>query len=183
MPWTADDADKHHANLSPDQKAEWAKMANAMLQDCESRGGSDCEGHAIRGANARMMKRIAKLDKAKHLVYGWASVVATADGALVEDLQGDLIDPADLEDAAVDFMLDYRKSGEMHEGRAAGTVVEALVASPEKYAAMGVPESVAKAMPSGLWLGVKVTPDVFAKVEAGHYRMFSIEGTATPEPV
>lgn len=129
------------------------------------------------------MHEIRKLDESKGLVYGWANIVADADGELIEDLQGDLIEPGDLEDAVVKFMLDHRASGEMHQGEAGGRVIESLVASPEKFEAMGIPKEVAKTMPTGYWIGVKVSPETFAKVKDGTYQAFSIEGTAVKEPV
>lgn len=127
--------------------------------------------------------RIAKTHEPKGLVYGWASIVATPDGGPVVDHQGDIIEPDDLEDAAVDFMLHHRATGEMHQGDASGTIVESLVASPAKYEAMGFPADVAKTMPTGLWIGAKVSPEVFAKVKDGTYRAFSIQGTAHRVPV
>lgn len=127
--------------------------------------------------------QIAKTDEPKRLVYGWASVVSKADGSAVVDHQGDIIDPETLENAAVDFMLHYRATGEMHTGAANGAIVESLVASPAKYEAMGFPADVAQAMPTGLWIGAKVSDAVFAKVKAGTYKAFSIQGTADRVPV
>lgn len=55
MPWTADDAPKHtkKANTSA-KKKKWAKVANAALKSCQAKGDKDCEGYAIRVANAAM---------------------------------------------------------------------------------------------------------------------------------
>lgn len=125
---------------------------------------------------------IAKTDITKGLVYGWGNQVVVG-GQAVVDKQGDIIEATELEDAVVDFMLDYRKSGEMHQGPSVGTVVESLVWSPAKGTAMGLPDDVAKALPTGWWIGVKVGPEVMAKVQDGTYKMFSIQGTATREPV
>lgn len=122
---------------------------------------------------------IAKTDEPRGLVYGWANIVKHADGTVVEDSQGDLIDEVELDKAAVGFMLNHRTAGEMHIGDPSGTVVEAFVASPSKLTAMGLPDEVAKASPTGLWVGVKVTPEVFAKVKNGTYRGFSIHGFGT----
>lgn len=52
MPWTAADASKHIKGLSPKQATVWARVANDRLKACEADGGSDCEGAAIRQANA-----------------------------------------------------------------------------------------------------------------------------------
>lgn len=45
MPWSISDVDKHHAGLTPQQKAVWVEVANNLL----SKGASD--GNAIRQAN------------------------------------------------------------------------------------------------------------------------------------
>jgi hypothetical protein len=126
---------------------------------------------------------ISKTDSVKGHVFGWANHVVDPAGNLIEDSQGDVITPGELEDAVVDFMLDYRKSGEMHSGLAVGHVFESLVFSPEKASAMGLAEDVAKSVPTGWWIGVKVGPEVMAKVKDGTYQMFSIQGEAVREAV
>ena len=122
---------------------------------------------------------VAKVDEAQGLVYGWASVVVTKAGELVEDRQGDVIDPADLDSAMIEFMLDHRAANEMHEGAPIGTVVESVVVSPAKLEAMGFAPELAATAPVGAWIGVKMDPgsDTFAKVISGELQMFSIEGT------
>lgn len=126
---------------------------------------------------------ITKADEMRGLVYGWANQVVDGAGVPVVDSQGDVITPDDLDEAVVEFMLDYRKSGEMHSGLAVGHVVESLVWSPEKAEAMGLPAEVAKNLPVGWWIGVKVPPAVMAKVKDGTYQMFSIQGEAVREPM
>lgn len=54
MPWTAQDASKHKANLTDSEKSKWASIANAVLKDCEKSNGTDCEGKAIRIANSKI---------------------------------------------------------------------------------------------------------------------------------
>lgn len=110
------------------------------------------------------------------LVSGWANVAINKDGSVPLDWQDDVIAPATLEKAAINFMLDYRGSGEMHKGDSKGTVVESIVLTKEKQAAIGIPEGT---VPEGWFITVKVhDPEVFAKVKDGTYRMFSIQGTA-----
>ena len=46
------------------------------------------------------MFHILKSDGDQRLVFGWASVSVTVDGEQVEDLQGDAVDPEELEKAA-----------------------------------------------------------------------------------
>lgn len=110
------------------------------------------------------------------LVSGWANVALDKNGNAPLDWQDDVIAPETLEKAAINFMLDYRGSGEMHKGDSKGTVVESIVFTKEKQQALGIPEGV---VPEGWFITVKVhDPEVFEKVKNGTYRMFSIQGTA-----
>ena len=119
---------------------------------------------------------IHKAREDEGLVSGWANVAINKDGSLPLDWQDDVIAPETLEKAAIQFMLDYRGSGEMHKGSSKGTVVESIVLTKEKQAAIGIPEGT---VPEGWFITVKVhDPEVFEKVKNGTYRMFSIQGTA-----
>lgn len=119
---------------------------------------------------------IQKIDDDRQLVFGWANVAIRKDGNQVVDSQGDSIDAEDLEDAAYLFNLSFRKSGEMHRGDSKGDLVESFVVTPAKLKALGLEGD---ALPLGWWVGFKVhDKDVFAKVKAGDYRMFSIQGKA-----
>ena len=112
----------------------------------------------------------------EQLVSGWANVAINKDGSIPLDWQDDVIAPATLEKAAINFMMDYRESGEMHQGDSKGTVVESIVLTKEKQEAIGIPEGT---VPEGWFITVKVhDPEVFAKVKDGTYRMFSIQGNA-----
>lgn len=180
MPWTAADAEKHNKHLSAHQRTIWASAANAALADCQKKGGEDCEGRAIRIANAAVRK-VAKAED-RGLVYGWANVLVK-DGSTVVDSQGDMIDPAEMEMAMVDFMRHHRASGVMHQGDPVGQIVEALVVTPDKLRAMGFPEDVVAQAPTGTWIGVQFDPasPTYQAVKDGRLGMFSIEGTATRE--
>jgi hypothetical protein len=128
------------------------------------------------------LAEITKVDTALQNVFGWASVVTKADGTVVEDHQGDIIDPDELEQAAYQFMSDSRASGVDHDGQTPdGEVIESMVMTTAKARAMGIPDG---AVPTGWWLGVHI-PDAeaFAKARAGERAFFSIEGTAIREPV
>lgn len=128
--------------------------------------------------------QIAKVNDEERLVFGFASVSKLdPQGDLLEDLQGDMIEPADLEKAAYDFAEHYRAINEMHAGEDVGAIVESFVLTPEKLLAMGFPVDVAKAMPVAHWIGCRVSKEAFAKVKRGELRMFSIEGTAVREAV
>jgi len=115
------------------------------------------------------------------LVSGWANVARNADGTIPLDWQGDVIRPEVLEKAAIDFMLNYRESGEMHRGGSKGTVVESIVLTKDKQAALGIPDGV---VPEGWFITVKIEdPEVFEKVKSGQYRMFSIQGRGKRVPI
>lgn len=118
---------------------------------------------------------VAKLDEAQNLVFGWASVAIKSDDLLV-DRQGDMIAPEVLEAAAYDYVEHSRIANEMHKGGPIGVLVESLMVTPEKLEAMGL---LRKSAPkAGLWVGFRVSPQVFQRVKAGELSMFSIEGTA-----
>ena len=123
---------------------------------------------------------VTELDVDKNLVFGWASISIQKDGTQLSDLQGHSIDIDDLEQAAYNFTIDYRKTGEMHGGEALGDMVESFVVTPDKLEQMGLAPD---ALPLGWWVGFKVPPTVFAKVKTGKYRMFSIQGKATLEQI
>ena len=124
---------------------------------------------------------VAKADDERHMVFGWASVAALADGTTVEDYQRVILEIDELEDAVYDYVLYFRDGGEMHQRRGIGVLVESVVFTPDKLKAMGVPEVT---LPSGWWLGLKITDDdVWARVKDGTYSMFSIEGEATRTPI
>ena len=118
---------------------------------------------------------IKKLDPVQNLVFGWASVAITVDGETVIDKQGDIIPTDELEQAAYEFVLKWREADEMHTQITKGHVVESLVVTPEKLEALGLP---AGALQTGWWVGFKVDPETFSKVQSGEFQMFSIEGTA-----
>lgn len=126
---------------------------------------------------------IFKTDDDKRLVFGWASVSVTIDGEQLEDLQHDIIDPEDLEEAAYEYVLNFRDAGERHNPnlRKKGKLVESCVFTEEKQKAMGIPEGT---LPIGWWIGFKIDDDeAWAKVKSGLYKMFSVEGKAHRVPV
>jgi len=111
------------------------------------------------------------------LVSGWANVAIHKDGSVPMDWQDDIIHPETLEKAAVQFMMDYQDSGEMHKGNPTGTVVESIVFTKAKQKILGIPEG---CVPEGWFITVKVKdPEVFEKVKNGTYKMFSIQGKAS----
>ena len=68
----------------------------------------------------------------------------------------------------------------MHERGGCAVLIESVIFTAEKMAAMGIPEGT---VPTGWWIGFKVTDDeVWGKGKDGSYGMFSIEGTAVRVP-
>ena len=63
------------------------------------------------------VEKVLKFDTERQYVFGWASCGHHEGRPQVEDLQGDLIDVEDLEEAAYEFALDYRSTGVMHRVR------------------------------------------------------------------
>lgn len=126
---------------------------------------------------------ILKSDSDKKLVFGWASISITIDGEQLEDRQQDVIDPEDLEQAAYEYVLNFRDAGEEHIStmRKKGKLVESCVLTEEKQKAMGIP---AGTIPIGWWIGFKIEDDAaWERVKNGTYQMFSIEGQAERVPV
>lgn len=126
---------------------------------------------------------IFKTDDDQHLVFGWASVSITVDGQILEDRQHDTIDPEDLEEAAYEYVLNFRDTGEEHMPgyRKKGKLVESCVFTAEKQKAMGIPEGV---LPVAWWIGFKIDDeDTWQRVKNGTYKMFSIEGRAQREEI
>lgn len=126
---------------------------------------------------------ILKTEDDKRLVFGWASISITVDGEQLEDRQKDIIDPEDLEEAAYEYVLNFRDTGEEHIStmRKKGKLVESCVFTAEKQKAIGIPEGT---LPIGWWIGFKIEDDAaWARVKNGTYKMFSIEGKANRIPV
>lgn len=133
--------------------------------------------------NEKQTFSIFKTDDDKRLVFGWASISITVDGEQLEDRQKDIIDPEDLEEAAYEYVLNFRDTGEEHIStmRKKGKLVESCVFTEEKQKAIGIPPGT---VPIGWWVGFKIEDDAaWQKVKNGTYKMFSIEGKASREPV
>lgn len=152
--------------------------AGQGLASLEWMGGD--EGYTWAKAIVRRLDRaekafeVSKLDDDKRLVFGWASVLENDDGSPLEDLQGDVIAPDELENAVYKFVLDSRKAGEMHQRtEGIGRLVESFVLTPEKAAVLGIEKR------AGWWVGFKIDDDsTWAEVKKGNFRMFSIGGKA-----
>ena len=124
---------------------------------------------------------ITKADEEKHQAFGWASISLDEQGNQLTDLQADMIDPDDLEQAAYNFVRFSREGGEMHVKPAVAECIESVVFTKDKQKMMGIPDGL---LPVGWWLGFLVTDEsVWQKIKSGEYSMFSIEGQATRVPV
>ncbi|MCI8843872.1 MAG: hypothetical protein HFF08_07165 [Oscillospiraceae bacterium] len=124
---------------------------------------------------------VIKSDGDRRLVFGWANVAVRVDGEQIVDWQEDIIDIAELEKAAYGYMAEFGTAGEMHRRGGVGRVIESIVFTKEKAAALGIPPDI---LPEGWWIGFQITDEaVWEKIKNGEYSMFSIEGTAVREPV
>lgn len=125
--------------------------------------------------------RILKFDEDRRLVFGWATVAIRKTGEVVEDGEGDVVEPEEMEDAAYEFNLHFRELNERHRGLSKGRLVESLAVTPDKLEKMGLPRD---ALPVGVWVGFYVEDDgAWEGVKSGKYKMFSIEGTAEREAI
>ena len=117
---------------------------------------------------------VSKIRADSQFVFGWANIALKPDGEPPLDWEGDIIAPSILEKAAYDFVLKHRVTGEMHEGDSKGVLIESVMFTKQKMAAMNIPEGI---LPEGWWVGFYVPDEeVFAKIKSGQYKMFSIHG-------
>ncbi len=133
--------------------------------------------------NWRRDLAIRKTDNEQRLVFGFLSVAVDEHGNPIIDSQDDVIDPAELEKAAYEFVLTSRKAGDVHERvEGIGRLVESMVFTPEKVAKLGIPDGI---LPKcGWWVGFKIDDDqVWEKVKSGEYQGFSIGGQAIREEI
>lgn len=125
---------------------------------------------------------ICKVDDEQRIVYGWASIIEHGNKTLL-DRQGDFIDDeAELEKAAMGYMLDCRIGKNNHdpEGSQVSRAFESVVFTTEKIEKMGLPSD----FPRGWWVGFKVDDDeVWDGIKKGEFVGFSIHGVGQREEV
>lgn len=131
-------------------------------------------------AEVRLAFEVLRKDAQQRRVYGWFSVANDKDGKPIVDRQGDVIDIAELEAAAADFVKEYRQGGEEHQGGAPHKLIASMVFSREVQDAMGIPKGV---LPEGWFGGFEISDEAFSKLAKGELLMFSIEGEAETESV
>ena len=131
-------------------------------------------------ANVNLQFEVIRKDAGARRVYGWFSVAKDKDGNVLVDKQGDVIDIADLEIAAADFLKEYRQGGEDHAGGAPNKCIASVVFTRELQQSMGIPAGV---LPEGWFGGFEINEEAFGKLAKGELLMFSIEGEAETEEV
>jgi len=145
-------------------------------------------GDGMPKADFEFTGTFAKADMKKGQAFGFASIAKIGDN-LVIDGEEDTIDPLDLEEAAYGHAIEHRIADENHDGSNRGTLIETMVFTPEKCAAMqeelrkqGIPATID--IPAhAWWIGHQITDiGVREKVESGEYQGFSIGGTAVRRP-
>lgn len=118
---------------------------------------------------------IAKINSDRQIAFGFCMFATDKEGKPVVDLQGDGIEPDDLEDMAYNYVANGRDVGQLHMTSNEGYVVESFVTTPDKLEAMGIHDK----LPIAWWVGLYIKdPEVWAKVKDGTYTAFSIEGIA-----
>lgn len=124
--------------------------------------------------------RVVKADDERQILFGWASVAVGKDGTEIVDAHNDVIAIEDLEMAAYNFALEAMVSGEDHAGEVDAQVIESLVVTEDKLTALGLAKGT---LPLGWWIGVHVPNRESYERAKSEKQMFSIEGTATREPI
>jgi hypothetical protein len=127
---------------------------------------------------------IVKLDDEKRHVFGIFSVAKIGDD-LVVDQEDDAIEPDELEAGAYDHVLNARIAGDRHVRKGVGDLIESVVFTPEKCAAMvkclgetGI-EATIDIPAVAWWGGYHIHDDaVWKSIKDGDFVSFSIGGSA-----
>ena len=124
--------------------------------------------------------KILKFDEQRRTAFGWFSVANDKNGNPVTDSHGDVIEIGTLEKAVYLYNLEARGIGDMHKNfEGVGRLVESIVFTAEKRAALGIPEG---KVHDGWWGGIYIdNEEACAKVASGEYTAFSIGGMAVGE--
>lgn len=128
---------------------------------------------AMRYELSKTSDTVIKLDSERRIAWGWASV-ATVNGELVRDLQGDSIAPDEMSKMADAFMLNVRTAKAMHEGAQVGEVIHSLPLTQELAKALNLSTD-----REGWIIGMKIhDEDTWNGFKSGKYKGFSIGGKA-----
>lgn len=121
---------------------------------------------------------VQKVEPDERLVFGWFYVCEKG-GEQVVDHSGDVIDIADIEKCAYDFVISARIQGDQHVKKGVGLLVESIVFTKEKQEVLGI--DLGKI---GWWGGFKVHDDeLWQKIKKGERPAFSIAGFAESEEI
>ena len=120
--------------------------------------------------------QVVKVHKRLGLVVGYA-IVSKIEGELYFDHHGDHIPEDSMLKASVDFMKNYRVSGDMHQRNEDGTAKK----DGDVVFAFPLTEEIAKSLDievkkTGLIVGIMPSVAVLDKFESGEYTGFSIGG-------
>jgi len=164
--------------------ARHSKTDNEMIQnihDAACNLGAQCGGHHD-NEGMKVQKfdaTIMKVDDALGMVFGYA-IICKVDGSDYYDLN---IDPdgkrvpehipeGTMLKSSMDFMQNSRIGSEMHkEGSKDGTYLYAFPLTTDIAKSLGI-----ETRTTGLLVGFKPSPELFAKFKDGTYKGFSIEG-------
>jgi hypothetical protein len=166
-----------------DEGWAWAKRILARIEKSACEIDSNCGlRQNMPETDWKATVEFCKRDDEQRLVFGWLYVSKKADGTQVVDHSGEVISTETLEKASYGFVLDARTGGLMHRKDEHGNpyavarLAEAVVFTPEKRAAMGIPEG---SVPDGMWVGFKVDDDeAWQGIKSGKYKMLSLGGKA-----
>lgn len=116
------------------------------------------------------------------LIHGWAFTCTDETGAAYHDLQGDAI-TADFIKAAEDWLASGGAVDEMHNEVQTAKIAFCYPLDADVIAALIGKEAGAATKISGLAAAVRPTAEQLAKIRAGDYTGFSIQGTGVREAV
>lgn len=122
--------------------------------------------------------RVAKVDDALGLVFGWA-FASSLDGGKTPhtDLQDDEIDH-DFMKVAMEFMEGGAATDVMHDGAQDGRVIFAMPLVPDVCNALGITSKTL-----GLAVAIKPSAETFKRFQSGELGAFSIGGIGEREPI
>ncbi len=137
----------------------------------------------VAGMDFNTEAQVVKVNKSLGLVFGYA-IICKSNGEDYFDLHGDHIPEDAMLKASVDFMKDYRVSGDMHSRTEKGEVV----ADGQVVFAFPMTEDIAESLEittkhTGLLIAIQPSPAVLKKFEDGEYKGFSIGGRRIKEEV
>lgn len=130
---------------------------------------------------------VLKLSEEQRLFGGWAYVARLADGTLVEDHSGDVIDTPEAWEALTKAFIRYALVGRtgdyMHEEADAADLVELAIIDRPKREALGLPEGV---LPDGIYVSYKARESpagerLWRGIKSGRIRALSIVGQGVYE--